>query len=72
MTRGGKREGSGRKTIGEAPGILKTYRLPPEVAQAIKDKAAAAGISQPRLITLAVEAFTPAQPSEAPEQLPSD
>lgn len=59
MTRGGKREGSGRKPVGEAPGVMTSYRLPPEVKAMIKAKAEELSIPQPRLIALAVEAYKP-------------
>lgn len=61
MSRGGKREGSGRKPVGEAPGVMASYRLPPEVKAMIKAKAEALGLTQPRLIALAVEAYQPGE-----------
>lgn len=57
MPRGGSRDGAGRPTLGEAKAKMASYRLPPEVVQAIRDKAEAAGVSQARLIALAVDAY---------------
>lgn len=61
------RKGRGRPVIDQAL-KAKSYavKLPPAVIETIKAKAAAARVSQARLIALAVEAFTPAPPSAEP------
>lgn len=50
--RGGKREGSGRKSEGR---IHVSYRLKPEVIQVIKDKAQELGVHQNEAIEYMVE-----------------
>lgn len=45
MTRGGKREGAGRKLTGSSPAIARTIRVNDEQWEAIKDKAKHAGLT---------------------------
>lgn len=75
MTRGGYRESNpgGRPPLpeGEKAKAI-TLKLHPRVIETIKAKAAAARVSQARLITLAVEAFNPEQPCGSPERPPSE
>jgi hypothetical protein len=51
-------------------GKMTSFRLPPEVIEAIKAKAALAKVSQAKLIALAVDAYDPlehARPSPVPD-----
>lgn len=61
MTRGGSRKGAGAKPKPlELKAKRATFALTPDTLAAIKAKADAHGVSQARLLTLAVEAY-PAQ-----------
>lgn len=63
MTRGGKREGSGRKPVDDAgPGVRVSYRVPPDVAEKVKSLAADKGVSQGAIVAEAVRAIAPDQP----------
>jgi hypothetical protein len=68
MPRGGYRESNpgGRPPLPEGEKAKAvTFRLPPPTVELIKAKADAHGVSQAKLITLAVDAF-------APKALPGD
>lgn len=60
MVRGGKRDGAGRPNIipGETAKAF-SVKLPQSEADMIRAKAADLGLSQARLIVLAVEAYSP-------------
>jgi hypothetical protein len=63
MPRGGYRESNpgGRPPLPEGEkSKAVTFRLPPPIVERIKAKADAHGISQAKLITLAVDAYPPA------------
>ena len=59
MKRGGRREGSGRRTVTGEPGVrgvVLCASLPPDLAQLVRGVAANRGLSVSQVIVVALEA----------------
>lgn len=61
-SKGGKRDGSGRKTIGKVKRITRAFSLDPESIQRIDTNAAAADVSSSELVNRWAKRLRPAKP----------